>query len=430
MQELLNKKIGIWGLGIVGQSALKFVQQYTNHIQILDKKYYPEYNNLVQTPETIAHFLQNNDFIIASPGVALHDYAVYQDKFICELDLFASHYLGSSIAITGTVGKTTITSYLSQYIPNALAAGNIGLAMLDAINTPAKTTILELSSYQLHYTQTFAPDIAILANFYPNHLDHHQSIEEYFAAKCNIFTYQLAHQIALIPAELLEKIQNIISIKSKIYLFAQQEPTVCAYPTFYIKDDNLVLQQNSEQVIIYKNIHTLPDSTFLQNWIIILATLYLNKINLNTIDFYTVQPQEHRVEFVRNINNTVIYNDSKSTIWQSTLSAISKFPHKKIALFLGGLSKGTDRAPLIQQLDKDLITVFTFGHEAQQLSQLCKQNNISYFISQDLDQAVQLFMLHQSQFDILLFSPAGSSFDLFKDYKDRGNYFKQLMNRL
>jgi len=433
MHNLYNKKIGIWGIGVVGQSVLQYVQRYSSDIQILDKKTHATIPTIIQTPETVKMFLEHNDFIIPSPGIALHNYAAYQHKFISELDLFADEFKGHSIAVTGTVGKTTITSFISDYIPHALAAGNIGHAMLRVITMePIPTSVvLELSSYQLHYTTTFAPDLAIWTNFYPNHLDHHTCVEEYFQAKCNIFKYQTADQIALIPIELINNIQTHIDIKSKIYLFATDKPTTpTKYPTFYREGNNLILHDQQKAIIIYNSINTLPNVTFTQNWIIILAALYLSKINLQQCDFQRLTPQEHRVEFVRNFHNIAIYNDSKSTIWQSTKSAIERFPSKRIALFLGGLSKGTDRTPLIQFLTTQKVTVFAFGKEAETLGAACKQHNVACVTTPTLQEAMDEFQKQHTNFDILLFSPAGSSFDLFKDYKDRGDHFKKIVSAL
>ncbi|HSW76581.1 MAG TPA: NAD(P)-dependent oxidoreductase, partial [Candidatus Saccharimonadales bacterium] len=170
--DLKNKKIGIWGLGIVGSSVLEYIKQFTNHIQILDSKSHATINVIVQTSQTIKKFLNDNDIIIPSPGIPLQAYQKkYGAKFICELDIFSSQIAQNNgpvktIAITGTVGKTSITHILQQCICNCVAAGNIGYAMLNVCNLQPQPEIvvLELSSYQLHYTKHFAPDMAIWTN--------------------------------------------------------------------------------------------------------------------------------------------------------------------------------------------------------------------------------------------------------------------------
>ncbi len=434
--NLKNKKVGIWGFGIVGKSVFAYLQKHTNHIQIMDKikpEKLPEQTTFIQeTSENIIKFLESNDAIITSPGIMLHNYMHYAQKFLHELDIFAKENKNFTVAITGTVGKTTITSLLAQCTPNSIAAGNIGNAMLSTLEnkTPA-TIILELSSYQLHFTKNFAPDIAIWTNFYPNHLDHHQNEQEYFLAKCNIFKYQTSKHIALLPANLIQKIQRHITPQAQIYLFENEnfKPALSTYPTFFVQQNQLLLHENGITTLIFDHFNQLPDITFAQNWIIIIAGLYLQKIDLNSIApiIQKLKPEPHRLEFVTKLNHVAVYNDSKSTVWQATQSAINKFKDKKIALFLGGISKGTDRTPLIQYLQNKSITIFAFGKEAKILSDLCKNFQIDHHQSNTLQEALKQYQTLESNFEILLFSPAGASFDLFKNYQDRGEQFKKMV---
>ena len=402
----------------------------------MDQKANNEHVVILQTPQSLQKFLDHNDIIIPSPGISLLDYQKYADKFVHELDIFASQSKIPTIAITGTLGKTTITSFTEQCIPNSVAAGNIGYAMLNVLNIQQlpKTVVLELSSYQLQHTKYFAPDIAVLTNFYPNHLDHHATMEEYLLAKCQIFKHQRPDQIALIPYELIDQVENSIQkIPSVVYLFCVTKPeNNIKYPTFYTENNNLILLlPTGEQCILFDQISKLPQTTFMQNWVAILATLYLYKIPLQTIlpAIDTLETPEHRVEFVANFYDVAVYNDSKSTVWQATALAIDKFPGKKIALFLGGLSKGTDRSPLIEFCKTKQITIFAFGKEAEFLNGLCKKYKAPCIQSNTLEAAIDLFTKDYKNFDILLFSPAGSSFDLFKNYQDRGTQFKAMIHK-
>lgn len=432
--NLTNKKIGIWGLGIVGASVLKYVQQLTPHIQILDQKPHAMLPVIVQTPETVQAFLEYNDIIIPSPGISLLKYKSYEHKFVHELDIFSSEFTNTTIAITGTLGKTTITSFIQQCIPDSVAAGNIGYAMLGVLSLQPqpRTVVLELSSYQLQYAKNFTSDIAIWTNFYPNHLDHHATIDEYFRAKCNIFAHQEATQKALIPFELIDQVETTIHIPSQIYLFCVSKPQTSKHPTFYIDRNQIILSANNQATVIFDGVDQLPNTTFLQNWIAILATLHLYQISVQSLTarLHTLHAPEHRVEFVKKIHNVAVYNDSKSTVWQATQSAIQRFPGQPIALFLGGLSKGTDRTPLIKYIATQNITVFAFGSEAEKLSQLCKQHKVPYQQTATLEQALDLFLKQHKHFEVLLFSPAGASFDLFKNFEDRGTQFKKLIHGL
>ncbi|MBP9765454.1 UDP-N-acetylmuramoyl-L-alanine--D-glutamate ligase [Candidatus Babeliales bacterium] len=431
-QFLHNKKIGVWGLGVVGKSVLEYLKNITPHVQIMDQKKHDTINVIVQTPENIQRFLHDNDIIIPSPGIVLHGYEQYAHKFVQELDIFSSHFKNKIIAVTGTAGKTTVTTFLQQLIPDAVAAGNIGHAMLNIISDPQPSTVvLELSSYQLQYAQNFAPDFALWTNFYPNHLDHHKTIEEYFDAKCSLLKNQTQYQIALLPCALIDRIKENVSLNQAVFLHNTQKPFQrYAHPVFYQQENKLILETNNDIQIIFDDMSKLPSTTFPANWITILATLYLNNINLTNVAYDTLVNQQHRVEYVTTFNNVKIYNDSKSTIWQSTQQALQMFPNQKIALCIGGLSKGADRTPLIEYVAQKNITLFLFGKEADHLSKICAQYNVPHYQSPTLENAVQLFKQHHTNFETLLFSPAGSSFDLFKDYKDRGDAFKKIISHL
>ncbi|OGB85998.1 hypothetical protein A3J41_01605 [candidate division TM6 bacterium RIFCSPHIGHO2_12_FULL_38_8] len=143
-----------------------------------------------------------------------------------------------------------------------------------------------------------------------------------------------------------------------------------------------------------------------------------------------LKPQEHRLEFVKTCHGVQIYNDSKSTVWQATKQAVDKFVNQRIALFLGGLSKGTDRTPLIAHLTNKNITVFAFGKESEIISNLCKKFQIAHESAPTLQDALTAYQEQQTNFDILLFSPAGASFDLFKNFEDRGTQFKKMIEDL
>ena len=276
-----HKKIGIWGFGVVGKSVYDFLQQFPCSIQILDKQTQNNPHWIAQTDESTITFLEHNDVIITSPGIPLHNYQAYQHKCITELDIFAQQYTGSTIAITGTLGKTSITHAIQHCTPSSIAAGNIGYPMLQAAQQkplPQKV-VLELSSFQLQYIQQFAPTIALWTNFYPNHLDHHVDEDEYFTSKCMIFKYQQPQQYAIVPCTILDRIRNTIEIKSSLFLTCNQNCTKHDLPTFYLQENNVLLSDNNKTpIIIFNNIHTLPTYTYPENWIQIIAVLFLQNI--------------------------------------------------------------------------------------------------------------------------------------------------------
>ncbi|MBP6869765.1 UDP-N-acetylmuramoyl-L-alanine--D-glutamate ligase [Candidatus Babeliales bacterium] len=461
MQQNMNifqdKKIGIWGFGVVGLSALTyFDQQQVQQIEILDTKKItlPATKNhvfaTIQTDASILNFLHSNDYILASPGIKLHNYQNFAYKFINELDLIyhKTHY--KTVAITGTVGKTSITHLLEKILqykyPDSIAAGNIGHAMLNLISeknnhqsTDLRFLILELSSFQLQPIQKFAPDLAIMTNFFTNHLDHHLSVQEYFDAKCNIFKFQNNEQQALIPLndDCTDIIMQNAPHKKSCNLFFATRPSqkdIEKYQdhTIYYDYDNKIhrIKNNLDEEIF--DCDTLPASlTFAINWVIIVAASDILQIPLSIISLAT-QPialPDHRLQKINiSWNGSTFYNDSKSTVWQATLQAVTSIKNDQpIKLFLGGLSKGADRTPLMQALQNHAIEIYAFGKEAEQIGQLCAQFNIKYQIHATLDASFAACMKSLQSPHNILFSPGGSSFDLFADYKARGHYFTQLV---
>jgi UDP-N-acetylmuramoylalanine--D-glutamate ligase len=441
--------IGIWGLGRVGTAALNYFGNHQASLSVVNNKPLSEtettllqtYNAcfMEQSPETIEELFKTCDRVIVSPGIDFRNFEQFSNKLICELDIFSSHITIPTIAITGSVAKTSVTTLLNAVLnasgKTSCAAGNIGIPVLEVINNHPDIFVLEVSSFQLEYTQQFAPDIAIWTNFHPNHLDRHGTEDEYFDAKCAIFAHQHAHQQSLIPIDIIPLLEQRNAIKPSMRFFSLEKPSLqllTTYPnhTFYwLEPHGIIIHKNSTtQMLISREL--IPNSSFVYNWIIIAATLHMLKLDPSLIAQCPSTALEHRLEYVTTINNVAYYNDSKSTIGQSTLAAVNNFPNKSIVLILGGLSKGVDRSPIIQQLTGKVKKVICFGAETEQLASLCTQFKIDSEMCETLENACLEAKNTAISDDIVIFSPGGSSFDLFTNYEQRGTRFKQLINNL
>ena len=182
-----NAKIGIWGYGLVGQSAARFLSSMGAFIYIFDDTVkQSDFPPLSSRQE----LLETTDMILPSPGIDVRPYhALYSGIWLSELDIFHAYFRKKIIAITGSVGKTSVTHGLNFVLQKAgmrtIAAGNIGLPCLSLISHQNEydAVVLEVSSFQLEHCIQFAPDVAIWTNFYPNHLDRHGTMENYFLAK-------------------------------------------------------------------------------------------------------------------------------------------------------------------------------------------------------------------------------------------------------
>ncbi len=443
MKPVDNKKIGIWGFGRVGKAVTAFLHAHGYQVSVLDKQFSTDAQTwLIQNSipffyeKNKTKFLDIHDYILPSPGIDLRPYnKKYKDKWIAELDLFQKFFAKQIIAITGTVGKTTVTHLLSQLLAkldvSVATGGNIGTACFNLLEYKKDIALLEVSSFQLELCKTFAPDLAIWTNFSTNHLDRHSTEQEYFNAKYRIIAHQNRNQKALVPFDLYNQIKKL-KPKSYVYFCAQHKPHNFDHieltdTLFYSEKDYIIMYHNGIHKII-GSIDELPPITFAQNWLIICAALYLIKQPLNKLTTVTqsLSLPEHRLELIQK-NNIYFFNDSKSTTPTSTLAAIKKLNGKPLILFLGGLGKGIDRTPLIAQLQNKVKYIYCFGSEANQLHTLCTQYGIPSHHFATLDDAFNQCVQRLKSGDHVLFSPAGSSFDLFKNYEERGTYFKKLI---
>jgi len=459
MNKLQNKKIGIWGLGKVGKAAVTYLSQ-NNDIELLDSRIlsleeevWLKAKKIPFFREThINRFLECNDLIIPSPGIDLKAYAHYRDKWLTELDIIRQTYTAPIIGITGTAGKTTITCLLSgllQLQHTVWTGGNIGTAMLHLLQEKKQPdfALLEISSFQLEYCKTFAPDFAIWTNFSPNHLDRHGNMEAYFNAKQKIVAFQEKSNLALLPYTIIDKL-SLDSINAQLAFFSVDKPTVAMLKKVRTKDTLFYLQD--KHIILYKagierkigSIAAFESITFAENLLILFSAFYiLNKkyalSEPNKQRFqqafttpFAKQLTEHRLEKVATIAGVTFYNDSKATTPASTLAAVNKFSDKPILLLLGGISKGINRTSLIKDIKGKVKSLYSFGKEAEIIKHICIEENIPCVSFTNLKAATIVSFQNATAGDLILLSPAGSSFDLFKNYEARGTYFKQIVHSL
>ncbi len=449
--EISNKKIGIWGLGIVGKAAIHYLHRYNTQLEVMDcrslnkeeEAFLEQHNVRFFHEDTHEAFFERNEYVLVSPGINYHANSLYQSKIICELDLLSSAYKKPIIAVTGSVGKTTIVHLLSQLLEHTMrivTAGNIGTSMLDLIANQDEhdAALLELSSFQLARCHSCAPDLAILTNFYPNHLDWHGSQEAYFDAKQNIIRYQHPNQKTLLPLDLIEQLIPLYTSDRCWYFVSIQPPLVqqqellnkYAHGFFYLQKNKIIFEQKQHKKHLMTIDH-LPEITFVENWLLICAALYLLDKPLDLLmlkrNQYTLP--KHRLEKVTTINGIDFYNDSKATTPASTLAALAKLGNRPIILMLGGISKGINRAALIEHITDAVKTVVCFGNERDQLEILCCTFNKPCRSFQTVDEALAHCTQIAISGDQVLFSPAGASFDQFLNYQERGNYFKKLVQQ-
>lgn len=446
-------KIGIWGFGLTGKSALAYYIKKRFSCEVMDKRILgleekellERYGVIFCLEEDKKSFFERNEYIFVSQGIDITNYyTTYKYKLILELDFFHAHAKIPFIAITGSVGKTSVTHLLSQLSTKANSAtmtgGNIGTPTFDILLAQEKAqynyAILEVSSFQLEHCTQFAPDIAVWTNFYPNHLDRHGTEKAYFQAKSTMFAHQEEHQTAIIFLPLARQLCTLLSCTQRLVFFSLHRPSaeemvlLPSHASYCYVHDGWIVMQTAQEVQKLIATQSISHLSFLENWVAIAATWYTLGLPFSVFDSCSsLTLPEHRLEYLGTLGGITFYNDSKSTTPTSTLAALSILKNQLPILFVGGLSKGVDRMPFIKELIGKITAVYCFGKEAEQLASWATLYGLKAFAYTTLDEAFVSCMRMSAPGTIILFSPAGSSYDLFTNYQERGTYFKKLVSQ-
>ena len=344
------------------------------------------------------------------------------------------------IGVTGTEGKTTTTSLIYEICKkagyNCFLGGNIGKPIFTKINQmkPEDIVILELSSFQL-MGMTVSPNIAVVTNIFPDHLNVHKSYEEYQDAKKSIFRNQTEEGIVILNKdnEITEKFAD--EVKGKTIFFSSTKKLKNGY--VYDREDGFIKKctDGKCEKILNKNDIKLRGIHNYENICAALAateTVASKEAQIEAVKNF--KGVEHRLEFVREIDGVKYYNDSIGTSPASTIAGLNAFD-ENIILLAGGSDKGLDYKEIGEVIAKKVGTLILTGPTAQKIEEATKQalseeKNIEIIHTNNLEESVKVAKEKARSGDIVLLSPASASFDAFKNFEERGNYFKTLVNNL
>jgi len=375
------------------------------------------------------------DLIIPSPGVPanLPELARAREAGITiwsEIELAWRFLRGRLFAVTGSNGKTTTVSLLGHILRRAhvppLVGGNIGTPLISLVDESSDSTIAvaEVSTFQLELTKAFRPDIAILLNITPDHLDRHGSFEEYSRLKRRIFANQRETDEAILNAD-DPGAGGDIPKRPRIGWFSRQQPVPRGA---YVRNGEIVLRDNGvEMRLMSREEVPLPGAHNLENVLAASFAAHLAGVAPDAIasGVRSFTPVEHRLEFVAEIGGIRFYNDSKATNVDAALKALESFT-QPVHIILGGKDKGGDfialRAPLCRHACRAILIGNAAGKIAEQID-----GSVPIEIAGALDAAVTLAFAGARPGDIILLAPACASFDQFKNFEHRGRVFKQLV---
>jgi len=451
MMELKNKRVLVVGLGKSGLSAAIFLRAKGARVTVSDTrsavalaKEIPALLDAGIMVESGGHGLltfRRQDLIVVSPGVPMETPEVKQAvafglPVIGELELASRFLQGRIVAITGSNGKTTTTSLTGKIFLDAglptLVGGNIGLPVIDLVaqSTPETTNVLEVSSFQLETVEDFRPRIAVVLNITPDHLDRHGTFANYAAAKTRITERQQADDFLVLNAE--DKATQMVALKTKaqIFWFSNRRPIKQGA---FVHGESIVFIPKegaaAEPIMPVSEIH-LKGTHNVENVLAAVCAARLAGVSAISIraavrDFKAV---EHRLELVKTIGGVEFYNDSKATNVDATMKAVNSF-RGGIQLILGGKDKDSDYTLMADLLKERVKAVYTIGAAAEKIERqlhgvvkMVQAGTMQVAIAEAAKAAVAG--------DVVLLSPACSSFDQFDNYEHRGQVFRQLVNEL
>jgi UDP-N-acetylmuramoylalanine--D-glutamate ligase len=378
------------------------------------------------------------DLIVPSPGVPPMMPPLAAARAIgvpiwSEIELAWRFLQGHLVCITGSNGKTTTTSLTGHILETAglpvQVAGNIGTPLISRVDvsSDAGFTVVEASSFQLESIAAFRPDVAVLLNITPDHLDRHGSFGAYGRAKTRIFENQTEEDAAVLNADDSETPKCAPS-RPPVFWFSRQKRVASGC---FLRGDEIVFRRDGAETVLlrYRDIG-LRGNHNVENVLAAAAAATLVGVEPARIaeGVRSFAGVEHRIEFVATISGVEYYNDSKATNVDATLKALDAFPGNLLVI-LGGKDKGSDYTILRKSLRKHARMVLLIGAAADKIeSQL--SGVVPVERAGTMAHAVELAEERARPGDTVLLAPACASFDQFESYEHRGRVFKQLVRGL
>ena len=386
--------------------------------------------------------LKQTNTIVLSPGVPPERFEGLAKKYnldlISELELAFQNCLCPVLSITGTNGKTTTTTLLGEIMKQSkrdtFVVGNVGTAFSSQVGNMKKDSVAvcEVSSFQLEKITTFKPKITGFLNLAPDHLDRYKRFENYIIAKANIFKFMDKKDIAVLNYDDLLVRDFYNQVKCDCLFFSLEELPKNISGA-YLKGEEILWTQKGKikEKISIKDIK-LKGSHNVYN--ILCAVIMAREYGVDLEDIQKAinnfEGLPHRLEFVKKIGEVEFYNDSKGTNIHSTLTALKAFD-KPIVLLAGGSDKGENFARLFENMPRNVIKVITFGACGKKIFIHGMNAGFYNILRTDrLEDAFDEAVSHLCGDEVILLSPACASFDEFKNYEERGDFFKYLVNEL
>ncbi|HNC47781.1 MAG TPA: UDP-N-acetylmuramoyl-L-alanine--D-glutamate ligase [bacterium] len=449
MRDVKGKKITVIGAASSGIAAARLLKHkgasvFVSEFASEEKK--NEAKVLLQNEHIACEFgghterATDCDWAVVSPGVP-SDIPVLQTLHARNIPVYSEVEIASwwipapVVAITGSNGKTTTTTLIGELFKHAgrttVVAGNIGTPLSDCTETLPKdgVAVVEVSSFQAEGFESFHPQVGIMLNLSPDHLDRYSGVEAYYAAKKNMIKNQTASDVLVVNQDDATLMQLIGDSKAQRWAFSLQSiPENGAY----VENDTLMVKINGkvEPVIATGDIGIIGRHNLYNAMAAILAAKALDvKTSVMAETLRSFRGVEHRLEFVAEKSGVRYYNDSKATNVDSTFVALDSFKKEKVILIAGGKHKGSPYTPLKTLVEARVKSLVLIGQAADIIAgDLGTVTRVQRAAS--MQEAVEISKQTATPGDVVLLSPACASYDMFKNYEDRGRQFKMAVEGL
>jgi UDP-N-acetylmuramoylalanine--D-glutamate ligase len=449
-----NKTVLVVGLGYrTGLATSNFLASRDSRVIASDIKSGEELRGVIekldprvtiyagnQSPELLN---EGVDMIVLSPGVPASIPLISEARrrgipVIAEIELAYGYLQGKIIAITGTDGKSTTTSLvwhiLNQIGINALIGGNIGIPLIPLVEKSGQDTVsvVELSSFQLETVEKFKPDVCAILNISPDHLDRYNGMNDYFQAKLRVAMNQTDEDFFIYNKDDSMILSGMGSVRAKGLSFSLNDETAdCFYHNNYVymksgKKNIRALDPSRMQIMGVHNIQNAMASILMVSSILkkMDARMEPSKIEQAC---YSFKGLEHRMERLGEFMGRVFINDSKATTVGAVEMALRSIPGNGV-LILGGKTKGDDYSRLRASIKEKTKAIVLIGESSDEFSRIF--GDFPHTRAESMDDAVVQAMKMSIEGDVIILSPACASFDMFKNFEERGRVFKESFEKL
>ena len=445
--KLSGRNILVVGLARTGLSAANFLIGKGARVSVTDLRTKDELDDQVARLQGKVHLMLGRhreadftgaDMIVLSPGVPSRIPPLVRAReqgvpVWSEIELACRFLKGTLIGVTGTNGKTTTTTLIGEMLAESrrphVVAGNIGVPLLEKVKEATEETVwvVELSSFQLETTQTLRCRVAVVLNVTPDHLDRHPSFEDYWRAKRRILLNQKGSDFAVFNRDEPNSRRMAEGAEARSVFFSRQERCTGVF----CRDGKIRIRVGgrSHQVMDRNRIR-LKGEHNLENVLAAAAASYLVGVEPDSIAraCRTFAGVEHRLEWIRDLEGVSFYNDSKATNVESASKAMEALEQPLVAI-MGGTNKGSDfrvLRPLVKRKVRHLVLL----GEAKESLMEGLRGTAPVSEAAGLEEAVRRAFVAALPGDAVLLAPACASFDMFRDFEERGRAFKKLVSQL